>query len=244
MTPNWSASVSDGSTKTTLCEKSYLPQASKESINPERGVEMKNRSIIIITAISALIIGLFLRQTEGQGPPARRLARPTRVAVCDVQLILRECKAYKQVDAEFFAKAQSFAAEDKKRLEKIRQLREILQNLNPNSRQYEEKLAELDRLTIERAVQAKLQEKAARRRSRRQTEKIFQQILTVVAEIAKKRGYDIVISRESVEISSSSAAELFDKIALRKCLYYTPEVDLTNEVLQKVNLLYEQSHKH
>ena len=205
---------------------------------------MKNRSTIIVVAISALIIGIVLAQTEGQGPPARLPARPTRVAVCDVQLILRECKAYKQVDAEFFAKAQSFAAEDKKRMEKIQQLRKILQNLNPNSKQYEEKLAELDRLTVERAVQAKLQEKAARRQSRRQTEKIFRQILTIVADVAKKRGYDIVISRESVDITSSSAAELFDKIALRKCLYHSPEVDLTNEVLKKINLLYEQTHKH
>jgi len=205
---------------------------------------MKKRSITVITAVSALIIGAILARTQGQAPPREApQASPTRVAVCDIQLVLRECKAYKQVDAEFFAKAKAFAMEDKKRLEKIRQLKQVLENLNPNSKQYEQTLAELDRLSIERPVLAKLEEKAARRRSRRQTERIYRQILSIVADIAKKRGYDVVISRESVDITSASAAELFDKIALRKCLYYSPRIDLTDEVLRKIDRIYEQTHK-
>lgn len=203
---------------------------------------MKRFGILLAAAVAASAVVVFLSQSFAQAPAAST-APLARLAVCDVITVFNSYEKAKALSATFDAKGSQIAAEDDQRQKSIQQLRERLESLVAGSKEYEARLKELQKLSIERAVWRKLQDEQILRERRLLTEQMYREILAGVAEEAKGRGFDVVIHRESVDIASQSTGELLNKIALRKCLYAKDELDLTQAVLKRVNQKYREANR-
>lgn len=71
--------------------------------------------------------------------------------------------------------------------------------------------------------------------------KIYSDIQTVVSEVAKDRGFDIVLASDRVPDSApSSPAQVRQHILLQKVLYWSPSVDISDEVIQRLNARYRK----
>jgi len=71
--------------------------------------------------------------------------------------------------------------------------------------------------------------------------KIYKDIQAVVAEVAKDRGFDIVLAGDTVpEDVPSSPSQVRQHILLQKVIYWSPNVDITDEVVQRLNARYHK----
>lgn len=69
---------------------------------------------------------------------------------------------------------------------------------------------------------------------------IFVDIQAAVQEIAMERNIDVVIAADQLPPESpNSTTQMRQQILLQKVLYWNPQVDVTNEVIERVNARYK-----
>jgi outer membrane protein len=150
--------------------------------------------------------------------PPLPAAQNLMVMVVDVQALLQETKAAKMVRAQIEQKRSEYAKEISQQEEMLRGERDVLQRqqaslspeaLNKKGREFQQKVNELDR-----SVQAKRQ--ALEKSNNDALSKIQQQMLKIIADIAKQRKANLVLQRTELV--------LFDR-----------SFDVTDEVMQKLD---------
>jgi Skp family chaperone for outer membrane proteins len=165
------------------------------------------------------------RVTPAPTPPAPTPAAPPlpaaqnlTVMVVDAQALLQESKAAKMVRSQIEQKRSEYAKEISQEEEMLRSERDSLQRqqaslspeaLNKKGREFQQKVNELDR-----SVQAKRQ--ALEKSNNDALSKIQQQMLRIIADIAKQRKANLVLQRTELV--------LFDRA-----------FDVTDEVMQKLD---------
>ncbi len=204
---------------------------------------MKSSRTLWILAVLLLAVVAIFSRSSAQDAPVVAAAKPTRVAVCDVAAVFNKYQRAKDLNEEFAQKRKVIAAEDKKRIDVIKQLEEMIKGLEPDSKIYDQKLAQMQELALKQSVWRKMQEQTAMRWHRRLTEEMYRKILAAIETVAKKQAYDLVIHREDIPIASQTTTELLNKIAQRKCLYHNPAIDITDAVLNWVNSQYAKRPK-
>lgn len=154
-------------------------------------------------------------------PPAAAPLLPApglTVMVVDVQALLQESKAAKMVRAQIEQKRAEYTKEIQHEEEVLRAERDALQRqqsalsadtLNKKGREFQQKVNELDR-----SVQAKRQ--ALEKSNNDALSKVQQQMLKIIADIAKQRKANLVLQRSDLV--------LFDRA-----------FDVTDEVMQKLD---------
>lgn len=202
---------------------------------------MKRPGIILMATVLAGCVALFLTHVGAQAPAAPRTTG--KVAVCDVVTVFNNYQRAKDLSAEFTKKREKIAEEDKKRVEEIKRLEQVLDDLTPDSKQYEANLVKYEQLLIGREAWRRGKEAAAIRWHRTLTEQMYEEILEMVAAAAKQGGFDLILHKETVELASQTTAELLNKIAQRKVLYVNDAIDLTSMVLGRMNRQYKLKKK-
>jgi Skp family chaperone for outer membrane proteins len=153
-------------------------------------------------------------------PPAAALPTSDRltVMVVDVQALLQESKAAKMVRAQVEEKRAEYTKEISHEEENLRAVRDALQRqqaslsadaMNKKGREFQQKVNELDR-----SVQAKRQ--ALEKSNNDALSKIQQEMVKIIADIAKQRKANLVLQRTDLV--------LFDR-----------SFDVTDEVMQKLD---------
>jgi Skp family chaperone for outer membrane proteins len=140
--------------------------------------------------------------------------------------------------AQLNDKRQALAAEDEQRGKAVDALDIELGGLKPGSKEYETRLAEAERLRIDRAVSAQSGEAALRREHRRLTLEMYGEVSKVVAAVATERGFNLVLYRDPDLVDTDETVELLAQIRSRKVLYSDPSLDITKDVLVRLNESY------
>jgi Skp family chaperone for outer membrane proteins len=150
--------------------------------------------------------------------PLLPAAQNLTVMVVDAQALLQESKVAKMVRAQIEQKRSEYAKEISQQEQMLRSERDQLQRqqaslspeaLNKKGREFQQKVNELDR-----SVQAKRQ--ALEKSGNDALSKIQQQMLKIIADIAKQRKANLVMQRTELV--------LFDR-----------GFDITDEVMQKLD---------
>jgi outer membrane protein len=150
-------------------------------------------------------------------PPAA-LGHPLTVLVVNVQALLQNSKVARMVRSQIEQKRTEYTKEISHQEERLRAERDALQRkqssmspevLNQKGREFQQKVTDLDR-----SVQAKRQ--ALEKTNAAALSKIQQEMLKIIAGIAKERKANLVLQ--------STELVLFDK-----------HFDVTDEVLQKLD---------
>ena len=201
---------------------------------------MRRSSIFLLATALAACVAMFLTRVAAQAPAAAAGPKGT-VAVCDVVTVFNNYQRAKDLSAEFQERAKQLAAQDKQKLQVIQEVEKVLEALNPGSKSYEEQLQKWEKLSFELAAWSRLRKQVNIRQHRRLTEEMFKEILDMIEKVAKERRYELVIQKDSVELTSQTTTELLAKIAQRKCLYAAQSIDITDVVLKRVNRLYRRA---
>ncbi|KKM91665.1 hypothetical protein LCGC14_1226230 [marine sediment metagenome] len=200
---------------------------------------MKRSGVILTGGLAVLAIAAVMGRSSAQAP-----APPvTRVGVCDVGAIFNGYAKRDDLNAQLEANRKRANAEDKRRAKGIEAVEKVMQELKKGSKQFKDRLKQLEKLTIERSVWRQYAEKAFLAEHRQMMEQLYRELLAAIAQTAKAKGFDVIMYREQVDIASQTTTELYKKIAQRKCLYYNPGVDITQQVLDRLNRQYRAKPK-
>lgn len=168
------------------------------------------------------------------------LAKPTAVAVCNIEQVVEALTEKQQLDAEMKQHRDALAAEQQSRQKRIEKLEFDLNALKPGTDAYKQKQEELQRAALELQVWTRFEQARAGRELGLQTERLYRKILEAIGRVGQDNGYDVVLFRESnVDMQFENPQQLSALIQLRKVLYANPSIDLTDQVIQRMNNEYE-----
>jgi len=74
-------------------------------------------------------------------------------------------------------------------------------------------------------------------KDQRWTEQMYQDILKIVGEVAEKKSLELILENEAVDFPSPSASDLMMTIRTNKVLYGGGCVDITDDVIAKLDAM-------
>lgn len=199
-------------------------------------------TVLVLTAAMGFCLLSFAR-LHAQGTLAP-VAAPSRVAVCNIVEVLVEYQRAKDLTKELNDQGEAIEAENKQRLKKAEELQTQLDGLKAGSPKYDETLEAVQRHEVSRQVWLRMKQEEMLRKHRRLTEEMFKDIRAAVEEVAKERGFDIVLQSQPVELQEAkNVQEVVAQIDRQKVLYNSPASDITAAVLQRINEGYRLKKK-
>lgn len=164
-------------------------------------------------ALALVLAGIFAASTTVHAQDGG-----TRVAIIEMNRILGEAAALRSIQAQGEAQRKTFATDAQAEAKRLREVRAELKRqetlLAPDALQ--ERQREFN-LQVRAADQKAQQQSRVLRRAVQQGETEFRDVLrSVVADIAKRRGVDVVVP-------------------VNRSLYAIAELNLTDEVLERIN---------
>jgi len=199
-------------------------------------------SKIAVLIVIGLLAGALLR---GRSSAQDRPTAPAmvKVGVCDVVEVFNNYTRADDLTATLNKRRDALKAENEKRGQAIEALRLELDGLIMGSKKYEAQFSEMQRLTIERDAWMRFQEAMVMRDHHRLTRDMYDEIIKTIGEVAKQRGFHVVLHRPRADVQSKNTRELLQQIQARQVLYAADSVDLTDVVLMKLNEDYRARSK-
>lgn len=188
-----------------------------------------------LSLVLLLAAGLLAFRTMANRSAA--LAEPTAVASVNLEEIFLGLAYRSAADADLILLAESLDGQGDGKREAIEMLAQDLELFPPGSPQHQSASQDIAKLTYE--LQAYL-DYAVRKldgRKARTLWTIYDEIKNTIEAIAVDQGYDFVIVDDSVVRlpTDVSEAETMRQISARRLLYTDPQVDITRDVIARMN---------
>lgn len=196
-----------------------------------------SRMCVLVMVPAILCATLILKDTFAQRTPATRSVA-AGVAVCDVVEVFNQYEKARELNEKRNQHRLTIQADDRSKEKDIQDKQNLLEGLKEGTVDYEKVLKDILKMTIERKAWQQYEEAAMRRDHLRRTREMYEDILKTIATVARRRGVQVVLysNRESME--TRDIQELLQFIERRKVLYADASVDITEEVLGRVNRTY------
>jgi Skp family chaperone for outer membrane proteins len=210
---------------------------------------MNRGFVAIVLFCTAAVLTWGLAQSTGQtsttdapaAPTARSGANP--IAVLDLVRIFAECDQIKDLNEVIRRRSEATAAEAAQRKKVIDDKREQLTAFQPGSPDYSARRKDLMRLNVEANVWLKTSEDEVENQKFDWTRVIYEKAVKAATELAQQRGIGAVIQRVEFkpdEIESNVQA-LRRMIQERTVIYNAPELDITDDIIRRLNSEYKAS---
>lgn len=204
---------------------------------------MKRNHLIVLALLVALAAGAVLLNQSFAQEKTTPAATPTKAAVCDVVAVFRQYQRAKELTDKLKERLDAVKKESDERGKAIETIDAEMGQLKLGSPEYDNRLNEKTKLTIERQAYLAFQDDLAKRENFRLTKDMYDDILKVIEKISKERGYQLVMFREPSDQMGNNLEELLQTMARRKVLYNAPSLDITEDVLMRLNEEFKSSKK-
>ena len=195
-----------------------------------------NQRLTVLTLAAALSLGLYA-VARGQGSAVS--APATAVAAVDFNRVLQECEQQAVMLADNSNKSLELNAENTARTEELQRLQAELDPLQPGSDAWQSKIKVLQQKRLELEVWGKMAQQDNQRTRAIQLAELYTAINEAASAVATEQGYDLVVMSETLpNLLSVNVQRLETIMQTRKVIYASPDADITNAVLQRVNTDY------
>jgi Skp family chaperone for outer membrane proteins len=163
----------------------------------------------------------------------------SNIAVLDVAKAFEDYEMTRDLESIFDQARQEAADEAKKRTADIEQRRKALAGFDPASDDFTRRESEVSRKESEFQVWSTDTERRLKNHHKRWLLKIYHNTRTVVADLAKERKIDIVLTYDQLTEDAPDSVTLRQQILLQKVIYSSERIDLTAEVVARLNKAYQ-----
>ena len=206
---------------------------------------MSNRTKIVYLLVGlVVVIGLWAYWDRKVAAAQQSFASPLTVSIgiCDPHKAFQDYLRTKDLRDELRKKSdqlgQELDAKDKEIRSKTDEL--AASGFVPGSPEYEQRRDALVKLSIEAKNSREVSENELRREDMQITQLGYNDVYTAVEELAKKKQFTLVLSREQFPLASGRPEELLSKLYYRRPILYTNEsLDITGEVVELLNAKYK-----
>jgi len=186
-------------------------------------------SICIATALSAI------------GQPASGGFGSAKVAVVDIPLVSERYQKTKDLEAVFEQRRVAFSQERDALRDKIERTgRSLQEELKPGTTEFEQRRKQLALYEAEHEWYVETEGRKIEAGLAESLRSIYDDIRQVVGEVAEERGIDVVLAADRLPNEpAGSATTARQQIILQKVIYWTPRVNITEEVIARLNAKYK-----
>jgi Skp family chaperone for outer membrane proteins len=175
---------------------------------------------------------------------AAPLASAQKIAVCNPGKIFDGLDERTAVEDEMKVLNQKIQSEASNRKTEVTDLQKAIQGLLANSTVRKDKEALLQQKAIEFDVWAKMQQQNMANIEKNHIREIYDKITAAVKIVAESKKLDMVISEQSPKLpddmSNITPAQLGAVLSQNSILFKTDAVDITSDVLTKMNADYKR----
>lgn len=192
------------------------------------------RYLLPVVLISALC---FVAQARGQNATA------VKVAIANPSRIFSEIQETKDLNVKMRAQGENLASQEKDKRDELKALQDARDQLKPDTPQYTTQNDKLLKAAIEFDSWGKIQKAEFERKKKMHMKMVFDKVRAAVAEVAKSRGIDLVITDEQPTIPDNlgqiSEAELGQRLNQQSILYSDPKLDISDDVVALMDKEYK-----
>lgn len=201
-------------------------------------------------ALTAEEVDQLIKENEKLKAENKRLRQASQrsgqassaTAVVDLKRTYDSLRQKVSVEADFKTREEAFKAENGKREDKLKQIQESMKDLKPGSGEYVAVQEQLERATGDYRVWVTVEAGKINRDRAAWLKAIYAKMLEAIAEASAERGYDLVLFKSpTVDFTEVSSEQVPGLIQSRKVLWSVQELDLTDLVIQKMNLAFDKS---
>lgn len=169
--------------------------------------------------------------------------RGGQIAVVDVARIFEQYKLTQDLESTFEQKRRDLGAEAEKRRESLDQMRRSLAAFDPTSQDYTQRENEMLKAEVEFQVWSTVEEKRLKNEHKQWLRRIYSDTQRVIGDIARSRGYELVLTYDRLMEDAPDSTALRQQILLQKVIYYNEQMDITDEVLTRLNGEYASQNQ-
>lgn len=186
---------------------------------------------LVLAVAAGLSIGLWRSTAVAQDAPIIDVP----IGLVDMVKVFNDCEQWKAINAGLTKKRQTQDQEVEKMKEEIAAKTKQLDAYHPDSPDWVKGTEELLRLQTKAEVWARLEKVRVEAQKKRWVEKNYADVTKAIADIAKKRGLVLVLTKEEIEPNTEDSGRLFAQIINRKVVYGDKRLDMTEDVLKRLN---------
>lgn len=181
------------------------------------------------------------KQAQLQAKEEPRPAEPKqsgaglKIAIVSIRKIFQECKRGASYKEEAIAEQDRIIAELEKLSREIEAENAGLKTLKEDSSDYMARAKELFEKQASYQARQEFYKQQMGLKEQLWTKKIYQEIMQIAGEIAKEKGLDLVFKEDEIDFSETNANELGLSIRMQKLLYSGGCVDITDEVIARLD---------
>jgi Skp family chaperone for outer membrane proteins len=172
---------------------------------------------------------------------AQDASAQSKIAVIDVAQVFESYEMTRDLESMFNAKRQELASEAEQRRTSIEQIRRGLAAFDPASADYVSRENELIRSEVDFQVWSTQSEQRLKTNHKRWLLTIYRNTQEVIGRLANERNYDLVLTYDRLTDDAPDSVTLRQQILLQKVIYHHSRVDITTEVLNRLNSEYKSS---
>ncbi|HNO79244.1 MAG TPA: OmpH family outer membrane protein [Phycisphaerae bacterium] len=165
----------------------------------------------------------------------------SKIAVIDVASVFESYEMTRDLEAMFNAKRQELATEAEQRRTAIEQMRRGLAAFDPGSADYASREQELIRAEVDFQVWSTHSEQRLKTNHKLWLLAIYRNTQETVGKVADERNYDLVLTYDRLTDDAPDSVTLRQQILLQKVIYHHSRIDITTEVLNRLNNEYKSS---
>ncbi|MGB2985619.1 MAG: OmpH family outer membrane protein [Phycisphaerae bacterium] len=165
----------------------------------------------------------------------------TKVAVVNVPAVSERYLRTSELEAQFEQRRVKFNEQRDALREKIERTgRSLQEEFKPGTREYDERRKQLAMLETELQWFIETEARKIEEGLASSLHSIYSDIQAVVREVAEEMGIDMVLAADRLpEEVPQTTTQVRQQIVLQKVIYFSPRVDLTDEVITRLNARYK-----
>ncbi|NJL30669.1 MAG: OmpH family outer membrane protein [Phycisphaerales bacterium] len=198
----------------------------------------KFRTSMLVMLAVALVLGSGMWVGAQSGK-----SRPVAAAVVDVLKLFDSLAEKVQADADMQTRADRLQQEGQERERKLQDLQKDLEVLAaPGSAAHTQKQDELEKQAIEFQTWRNFQSQKLQRERAVRYEQLYRKMTDSLGKLSKENGFDIIFFKEGAfDTRNVKPEQLGTVIQLRKVLWASDDLDLTDMLVQRMNNEFKNS---
>ena len=189
-------------------------------------------AVIVFAALFVIALGI------GGATAANALqARPTAVAVVDLQHTFESLKQQQQIRADLKTRQEQLRQQQDEKRKAVNTLQADLDLLAEGSAAYQQKAAERDKAVIDLQVWQEYESRKLRIDEQLMIEQLFRDAQQTIERVAQDNGFDVVLYKN--QVINMQGGQNQQTLNIRIVAWNSEAVDLTDQVIQRMNNAFE-----
>ena len=196
-----------------------------------KGIVMKTRIIILVCLISAVILSI----SYGNSQAKAEAGAGAKIGIVSIQRIFNNCKKSVNYREKAIAEQNKVFAELQKLTAEIEAGQMGLKTLKEGSSDHFSLMKEVLAKQADLQVKQEIYKQEVMLKQQAMIEELYKGILRETGKVAKAKGLDLVFERSEPQLSELSIREIEDTIRSHKLLYSGGCLDITDEVIARLD---------